>query len=74
MDQIPAPLYYLLMTSSATVVGVLFMITVENMAGYKYRYVLAVASFLLLSPIGAWVVSWFVKMGMLREGRGGASA
>ena len=74
MVQIPSALQYIFMTTSATILGVLFMIAVENMAGYRYRYVLAVTSSLLLSPIGAWVVSLFVKLSLLNEGRGGASA
>jgi hypothetical protein len=74
MEQVPPALQFFFMTSAATVAGVLFMISVENMSGYKYRYVLAVVSCLLLSPIGAWVISWFVKVGLLSEGRRGASA
>jgi hypothetical protein len=74
MEQLPPALNYFLVTSGATVAGVLFMISVENMAGYKYRYVLAVASFLFLSPFGAWFLSLFVKMSLLSGDQRGASA
>mgnify|MGYP001559358393 CR=1 FL=1 len=74
MDQIHPALLYLMATSLATAAGVLFWITVENMAGYKYRYVLAVSSFVLLSPIGAWVVSWIVRVSMLSGKQGSTPA
>jgi len=74
MEHVHPFLQYLATTSLATVTGVLFWITLENLEGHKYRYILAITSFLLLSPLGGWVVSWFIRMSRVSEDRGGTPA
>jgi hypothetical protein len=58
-----------MMTSGATLSGILFSLAVENWRESKFRYLYAFVASLLLTPLGAWVVSTFIRINSLRSDR-----
>jgi multisubunit Na+/H+ antiporter MnhG subunit len=67
MDAIPPVLRYFAMTSTATLSAIFFSLAVENWKNSKYKYVLAFIASLLLTPVGAWVISTFSRINSLQS-------
>ena len=66
-------LRYFLYSSGATVCGVLYWISVQNLGERHYKLVYVGLLTIFLSPFGAWAVTALVRMGdlskKLKEGK-----
>ena len=62
------PIYqYFIYTLGVTVSAVMFSMAVDNWREEKYKYVYAVAVSVLLTPLGAWVISTFSRFHSLKK-------
>jgi hypothetical protein len=55
-------LFYFMIKASATVSGLFYLMTVENLGKMDNKFVLALILILFLAPFGAWVVSAILKI------------
>ena len=60
-------LQYFGMTMGVTFSAILFSLAVENWRESKYKYVYAVIASVLLTPMGAWVISTIIKINSLEK-------
>jgi hypothetical protein len=60
-------LQYFGMTLGTTVSAIMFSLAVENWKDTKYKYAYAVVASILLTPLGAWIISTFVRFKELRS-------
>jgi hypothetical protein len=67
MDDIHPILRYLAGTAVATFTGLAYWFALENMRGYKNKFVFALTASILLSPLGAWFISLFMRLYSLRN-------
>ncbi len=65
MAQTHPILFYFATTAGATLSGILFSLAVENWKDSKYKYLFAFIASMLLTPLGAWVVSTFIRINSL---------
>ena len=68
MDSVPAILQYFIFTVGATMTGVVYWLTIENLQPLQpqprkfEKLWLAAVLCVLISPLGAWVVSSVLKI------------
>ncbi|MFA6541291.1 MAG: hypothetical protein WCT99_06780 [Bacteroidota bacterium] len=65
MESILEALKYLLISAGATGCGILYWMAMENMKYKKYTSFHVFVLSLLLTPLGAWIVSTFLRAGEL---------
>ena len=67
MEQINPFLMYFTIACGTTVCGVLYWMIVENLAKVKYKFVLSFILSVILTPVGAWIISLVLKAWQLRK-------
>ena len=61
METIHPSLQFFTVTVLLTIAGILYWMTIENLNHLKSRFVLSVALSIILTAVGAWAVSVFIK-------------
>ncbi len=65
---------FFLLTIVATMSGILYWMTVDNLNHLKSRFVLSASLSIILTPFGAWAISVLIKAMHLRQREVGAPA
>lgn len=60
-------LFYFLSSTGATLCGVLYWMSVQNMGDRHYKLLHVGLLSIFLTPVGAWVVTSLVRMGDLSQ-------
>lgn len=67
MESIPLFLRYLLVGSTGTMCGIFYWMAMENLHEQRFRTFYVFALSLLLTPVGAWVVSTILRLGVQKS-------
>jgi hypothetical protein len=62
MESIPDMLKYLLFSAGATVSGILYWMSIENMKSSSHKLFYVFLLSLFLTPAGAWVVTTILRI------------
>ena len=66
MENIQTLLSFLAVTIGVTLSGIFFSLATENWKEAKYNYLYLVITSVLLTPIGAWLISLYIKFNPAR--------
>lgn len=55
-------LFYFLSSTGATLCGIMYWMSVQNMGDRRYRLLQVGILSIFLTPVGAWVITSFVRM------------
>ncbi|MGD0036415.1 MAG: hypothetical protein ABSC53_03880 [Bacteroidota bacterium] len=67
MENLHPILRYLAMTSGLALTGIMFSLAAENWKESKYKYVYVVIASIVLTPLGAWVISTIIRIKSLQS-------
>ena len=65
MEALPVYVKYFFICAGATSCGIVYWMAIENMKDIKYKMLYVFLSSLLLTPLGAWFISIFIRAGQL---------
>ena len=65
MESFPEYVKYIFICAGATGSGIVYWMAMENMKEIKYKTLYVFLSSLLLTPLGAWFISIFIRANQL---------